>query len=158
VTEVTPSLENSRFQAFFKITVLRSPAQNPSFFVIPVAFAVPHVKYGAYRTSSSSIRERAACFSFSGRIIRNSAGSDSAIPASFSHRCKVVRSYPECIWIGMPASCAGFIMLNKYIPLSYPNPAAFPARHPGNRPFFSKSPFPSSPPQAHPGTPFALPK
>ena len=26
MTEVTPSLENSRFQAFFKITVLRSPA------------------------------------------------------------------------------------------------------------------------------------
>ena len=25
MTEVTPSLENSRFQAFFKITVLRSP-------------------------------------------------------------------------------------------------------------------------------------
>lgn len=27
MTEVTPSLENSRFQAFFKITVLRSPAR-----------------------------------------------------------------------------------------------------------------------------------
>ena len=29
MTEVTPSLENSRFQAFFKITVLRSPANSP---------------------------------------------------------------------------------------------------------------------------------
>ena len=33
MTEVTPSLENSRFQAFFKITVLRSPAREGSRFL-----------------------------------------------------------------------------------------------------------------------------
>jgi len=33
VTEVTPSLENSRFQAFFKITVLQSPAKMGTLFV-----------------------------------------------------------------------------------------------------------------------------
>ena len=31
MTEVTPSLENSRFQAFFEITVLRSPAIGQCF-------------------------------------------------------------------------------------------------------------------------------
>lgn len=33
MTEVTPSLENSRFQAFFKITVLRSPAKRRALFL-----------------------------------------------------------------------------------------------------------------------------
>ena len=33
MTEVTPSLENSRFQAFFKITVLRSPAIRTAVFL-----------------------------------------------------------------------------------------------------------------------------
>ena len=32
MTEVTPSLENSRFQAFFKITVLRSPVYSGGYF------------------------------------------------------------------------------------------------------------------------------